>query len=130
MPMIDLDGLRVHYQQRGRGPDVILIRAATSNLSVWLFSNLMDTLSGSFRVTAYDLRGHGASEAPAANYTSADMAADLRKLHSALKLGPALLVGHSFGGVIAMHAALLHPDMVRGIVLSDCFFPGLAHLEP
>src|SRR5215471_7197740 len=130
MPMIDLKGLRFHYQQRGRGPDVILIHAVTSNLSVWLFGSLMDVLAGDFRVTAYDLRGHGASDAPVSNYTSADMADDLQKLHSALKLGPALLVGHSFGGVIAMHAALLHADMVRGIILSDPFFPGLAHLEP
>jgi pimeloyl-ACP methyl ester carboxylesterase len=130
MPMINLDGLRFHYQQRGRGPDVVLIHAVTSNLSVWLFSNLMDVLAKDFRVTAYDLRGHGASDVPAGNYTSADMAEDLRKLHCALKLGPALLVGHSFGGVVAMHAALLYAGMVRGIVLSDAFFPGLAHLEP
>jgi 3-oxoadipate enol-lactonase len=130
MPMIDLNGLRFHYQQRGRGADVVLIHAVTSNLSVWLFSGLMEVLATDFRVTAYDLRGHGASDAPASGYTSADMAEDLRKLHSALKLGPALLVGHSFGGVVAMHAALLHADMVRGIVLADAFFPGLAHLEP
>jgi pimeloyl-ACP methyl ester carboxylesterase len=130
MPMINLDGVRFHYQQRGRGPDVILIHAVTSNLSVWLFSSLMDVLAKDFRVTAYDLRGHGASDAPASNYTSADMAEDLHRLHSALKLQPALLVGHSFGGVVAMHAALLHPDLVRAVVLSDPFFPGLAHLEP
>src|SRR5262245_2131966 len=130
MPLIDLGGLRFHYQQRGRGADVILIHAVTSNLSVWLFSSLMDELAKDFRVTAYDLRGHGASDTPTSNYTSADMADDLRKLHSALQLGPALLVGHSFGGVVAMHAALLYADMVQGIVLSDPFFPGLAHLEP
>jgi pimeloyl-ACP methyl ester carboxylesterase len=130
MPMVDLNGLRFHYQQRGRGADVILIHAVTSNLSVWLFGSLMDVLAGDFRVTAYDLRGHGASDAPVSNYTSADMAEDLQNLHSALKLGPALLVGHSFGGVIAMHAALLYADMVRGVILSDPFFPGLAHLEP
>src|SRR6516165_5234111 len=130
MPMIPLKGLRFHYQQRGRGPDVILIHAVTSNLSVWLFGNLMDELAAEFRITSYDLRGHGASDAPAANYTSADMADDLRELHSALKLRPAMLVGHSFGGVIAVHAALSYPDIVRGIVLSDSFFPGLAHLEP
>src|SRR5262245_15986059 len=113
MPMIHLNGLRFHYQQRGKGPDVVLIHAVTSNLSVWLFSNLIDELADEFRVTAYDLRGHGASDAPASNYTSADMAEDLRELHSALKLQPALLVGHSFGGVVAMHAAVLYPAIVR-----------------
>src|ERR1700742_3672659 len=130
MPVIDLDGLRIHYQQRGTGPDVVLIHAATSNLSIWMFSNLMEALACEFRVTAYDLRGHGASDAPGTSYTSADMANDLWKLHSALQLGPAILVGHSFGGVIAMHAALLHPEMVRGVIIYDSFFPGLADLEP
>ena len=47
-----------------------------------------------------------------------------------LKLGPAVLVGHSFGAVVAMHAAVLYPDIVRGLILSDPYFPGLAHLEP
>ena len=130
MPMIHLNGLRFHYQQRGQGPDVVLIHALTSNLAVWLFSNLMDELAFDYRVTAYDLRGHGASDASLGNYTSADMADDLHELHSALKLQPALLVGHSFGGVVAMHAAASYPDIVRGIILSDSFFPGLAHLEP
>jgi 3-oxoadipate enol-lactonase len=130
MPVIDLDGLRLHYQQRGKGPDVVLIHAATSNLSIWMFSNLMEALANEFRVTAYDLRGHGASDAPGSCYTSADMADDLSKLHSALQLGPAILVGHSFGGVIAIHTALLHPGMVRGVVIYDSFFPGLADLEP
>jgi pimeloyl-ACP methyl ester carboxylesterase len=39
-------------------------------------------------------------------------------------------VGHSFGGVVALHTAALYPEMVAGLVLSDSFFPGLRHLEP
>lgn len=130
MPMIDLHGLRVHYQQQGRGADVVLIHAVTSNLSVWLFSNVMAILAREFRVTAYDMRGHGASGAPESGYTSADLAEDLRALHAALALGPAILVGHSYGAVVATHAAVLHPGMVRGLILSDPYFSGLADLEP
>jgi pimeloyl-ACP methyl ester carboxylesterase len=130
MPLINLNGLRFHYQQRGQGEDIVLLHAVTSNMSVWLFTNLIDMLAKEFRVTAYDLRGHGASDAPETGYTSADMAEDLHNIHSALNLGPALLVGHSFGAVVGMHAALLYPDMVRGLILSDPYFPGLAHLEP
>jgi 2-hydroxy-6-oxonona-2,4-dienedioate hydrolase/2-succinyl-6-hydroxy-2,4-cyclohexadiene-1-carboxylate synthase len=40
------------------------------------------------------------------------------------------LVGHSFGAVVAMHATVLFPEIVRGLILYDPFFPGLAHLEP
>ncbi len=130
MPHITLDGNRFHWQQTGQGPDVVLIHAATGNLAVWMFINLPETLASEFRVTSYDLRGHGASDAPATGYTSAEMAGDLKRLHAALGLGPAFLVGHSFGAVIAMHAAVLYPEIVRGLILSDPFFPGLADIEP
>jgi pimeloyl-ACP methyl ester carboxylesterase len=130
MPYLTLDGTRFYYQQKGTGPDVVLLHAVTSNMAVWMFINIVDTLAEEFRVTAYDLRGHGQSEATPAGYTSAEMAADLQRLHAALGLGPAYLVGHSFGGVVALHAAVLYPERVAGVVLSDSFFPGLRHLEP
>lgn len=130
MPEVELPGARLFYQQAGDGPDVVLVHAVTSNQAVWVFSGLVDALAAEYRVTSYDLRGHGASERPPTGYTSADMAADFAHLHDALGLGPAVLVGHSFGGVVSMHAAALHPERVRGVVLSDSFFPGLRHVEP
>jgi pimeloyl-ACP methyl ester carboxylesterase len=53
----------------------------------------------------------------------------LRGLQQALGLGPSYLLGHSFGGVVALHAAVLFPEAVRGVILSDPYFPGLRHLE-
>ncbi len=130
MPHVHVRGIGFHYQQTGQGDDVVLIHAVTSNLAVWLFINLLETLGQDFRVTAYDLRGHGLTEATPTGYTSADMAADFAALHEALELAPAYLVGHSFGGVIAMHAALLYPERVKGVILSDPYFPGLKDVEP
>lgn len=124
------DGTRLFYRQAGRGPDVVLIHAVTSNLAVWVFTGIFDALAADYRVTAYDLRGHGASDVSPTGYTSADMAADIRQLHGALNLGPAFLVGHSFGAVVALHAAVLYPECVAGLVLSDPYFPGLGHIEP
>jgi 3-oxoadipate enol-lactonase len=130
MPYVDVNGLKVHYQQTGEGPDVVLLHGFTSNLAIWIFVDAVDTLASDFRVTTYDLRGHGNSEAPASGYTSADMAADFRCLHEALGLRPAYLVGHSLGGVVAVHAAVESPEIVRGLILSDSYFPGLRHIEP
>jgi pimeloyl-ACP methyl ester carboxylesterase len=130
MPDVAVNGTRLYYQQSGAGPDVVLVHAVTSNQAVWVFSGLIEVLAADFRVTAYDLRGHGMSGRPATGYTSAVMAEDFRQLHAALGLGPAYLVGHSFGGVVGMHAAVVAPDRVAAVVLSDSFFPGLKHVEP
>jgi pimeloyl-ACP methyl ester carboxylesterase len=130
MPEVAANGTRLYYQQAGDGPDVVLVHAVTSNQAVWLFSGLVDALAADHRVTTYDLRGHGQSERPPTGYTSAEMAADFAALHAALGLGPAVLVGHSFGGVTALHAAALYPAAVKGVILSDSFFPGLREVEP
>jgi pimeloyl-ACP methyl ester carboxylesterase len=122
-------GLKFYYQQAGQGPDVVLIHGVTGNMAIWPLIDLINVLAEDFRVTAYDLRGHGYSDTPLTNYTSADMAEDLYRLQKALGLGPSFLLGHSFGGVIAHHAAVLHPEMVAGVILSDPYFPGLRHLE-
>jgi 3-oxoadipate enol-lactonase len=130
VPHTNVNGVNLHYLQAGAGPDVVLLHAVTANMAVWLVSNLVDTLARDYRVTAYDLRGHGLSAATPTGYTSAEMAEDLRGLHDVLGLGPAYLIGHSFGGVVAMHAAATYPDRVSGMILSDPYFPGLARLEP
>ncbi len=130
MPRLRLTSHEAHYQQQGRGRDVLLVHGFTSNLAMWMFGGVTSALARDFRVTSYDLRGHGASSAPARGYTSADLAADLIELHAALELEPAWCVGHSLGGVVAMHAALLAPQCIGGVVLSDSYFPGLASFEP
>ena len=130
MPEVQVNGTRLYYQQSGTGPDVVLVHAVTSNQAVWLFAGLVDVLAAHYRVTTYDLRGHGFSERPATGYSSAVMAEDFRQLHAELKLGPAVLVGHSFGGVVAIHTAALYSECVRGVILSDSFFPGLKDEEP
>ena len=129
MPFVAVDGRRYHYQQAGDGPDVVLIHGVTGDMSIWLLCKAFQTLSATHRVTAYDLRGHGYSDAPPDGYTSADHAGDLFALTDLLGVGRASLVGHSFGGVIAAHAAALAPDRVESIVLSDPYFPALRHLE-
>lgn len=130
MPHINVDGMRFYYQQAGEGPDVVLIHAVTSNMTVWMFSGIMEDLSANYRVTVYDMRGHGMSDLTPTGYTSAEMALDLSNLQRALGINSAFLVGHSFGGCVAMQAASLFPEMVEGVVVSDTYFPGLCHLEP
>ncbi|MFO0908886.1 MAG: alpha/beta hydrolase [Isosphaeraceae bacterium] len=129
MPFVHLNGLKFHYQQKGAGPDVVLIHGVTGDLSIWLLSGAMQALAETHRVTAYDLRGHGYSDAPERGYTSADHAVDVLSLLDHMNAPRATLVGHSFGGVIAAHVAAEAPERVEALVLSDPYFPSLRHLE-
>src|SRR5262245_26114187 len=113
MPFVNVRGLRFHYQQGGAGPDVVLIHGVTGDLSIWFLCNAVQSLIATHRVTAFDLRGHGYSDAPPRGYTSADHAADVLALMDALGIDRASLVGHSFGGVIAAHAAAVAPGRVE-----------------
>ena len=64
MPRVTANGLNFHYQQAGSGPDVVLIHGVTGDLSIWFLCRAMAVLAETHRVTAYDLRGHGYSDAP------------------------------------------------------------------
>jgi pimeloyl-ACP methyl ester carboxylesterase len=69
-------------------------------------------------------------DSPPTGYTSAAMAGDLSALLAALGISSPIVVGHSFGGVVGVHAATLDPSLLAGVILSDSFFPGLREVEP
>jgi pimeloyl-ACP methyl ester carboxylesterase len=129
MPKLKVNGLTFHIQQAGSGPDLILIHGVTGDLSIWFLCDAMTELARTHRVTAFDLRGHGYSDAPPNGYTSHDQAGDVLALMDAIGASRAKLVGHSFGAVIALHAAVLAPERIEAVVLSDPYFPALRHLE-
>jgi pimeloyl-ACP methyl ester carboxylesterase len=126
---LNANGLTFHVQQAGSGPDVVLIHGLTGDLSIWFLSQTVPVLARSHRVTAYDLRGHGYTDAPSNGYTALEHAEDLLALLDTMGIEQARLVGHSFGAVIAVQAAVLDPQRVEALVLSDPYFPALRHLE-
>jgi len=123
-----LNGVQIHYQQAGSGPDVVLVHGLSGDLSLW-YVKFIPELAKSYRATAFDLRGHGLSDRPATGYAPTDLAADLKALLDYLGVEQTFLVGHSFGGVVAMAFASLHPDRVRGVVIYDTGFPFLRRLH-
>ena len=127
MPKATLaSGLRLHYQQVGDGPDLVMIHGLTGNLAVWHL-RIVPELAERYRVLTYDLRGHGHSDAPAAGYSADDMAADLLGLLDALEIERPVVVGHSYGADIALYHALLHPDRVREVIAIEAALPALEH---
>ena len=64
MPKVKARGVNFFYQQMGEGPDLLLVHGITGNMAVWMLSGLTQKLARQFRVTAYDMRGHGYSDTP------------------------------------------------------------------
>jgi pimeloyl-ACP methyl ester carboxylesterase len=128
MAKIVVNGVQIHYQTKGTGPDVILIHGVTSSLAMW-YTKVFPALTSQYRVTAYDLRGHGLSEITPNGYTSDDMVRDLVGLMDHLGIQSARIVGHSYGGAIGLHLALLHPQRVDGVVVLDSGLACLRHMR-
>jgi pimeloyl-ACP methyl ester carboxylesterase len=124
MPHVQTNGTRLHYLQVGAGEDMILLHGLGGNLAVW-FLQLTESLKSDYRLTAYDMRGHGRSDAPEAGYTTRDMAEDLLGLMDALGMEKAHLAGHSWGADVAMHFTTLYPERVDKLVLLE---PNIAAL--
>lgn len=118
MGKIICNGVAINYRSVGKGSDVILIHGLATNHAFWRFEVLF-SLAKDFRVTVFDLRGHGYSDMPPSGYTSADMAEDLHCLLNHLNISQAHLIGHSFGGLIALHYATLYPDRVVSLTIAD-----------
>jgi len=118
MPKIRANGINFHYWQSGSGPHVVMTHGLGGNLAGWHLT-LVPELQREYRVTTYDLRGHGRTDAPETGYTNRNMAEDLKGVMDALGIDRAHLVGHSWGGDISLQFALLYPDRVRSLILVE-----------
>jgi len=125
MPKTTLpNGVRIHYQQLGEGPDLVMVHGLTGNLAVWHL-RIVPELTEHFRVLTYDLRGHGHSDTPPSGYAPDDMADDLLALLDALEIERPLIAGHSYGADIALYHALRHPERVREVIAIESALPAL-----
>jgi pimeloyl-ACP methyl ester carboxylesterase len=114
---IDVDGARIHYLDRGRGPTIVLIHGLTGQMRNFTYA-LGGLLMDEFRVIAIDRPGCGYSKrAPGASARLAAQGDLIAKFIRALGLERPLVVGHSLGGAIALALALDHPECVGGLAL-------------
>jgi pimeloyl-ACP methyl ester carboxylesterase len=127
MADIVVRGVRLHVQRLGapepgepaRPVVVFLHGLVMDNLSSWFFT-VANPATRVAEAILYDLRGHGLSERPKTDYTLADHVADLAALLDALHIDrPVVLVGNSFGGLLALAFARAHAARVAGLVLVD-----------
>ncbi len=114
--IVEVDGLPVHTFEKGEGgPPVILLHGASVNLRDWSHS-LMDRLARTNRVIAMDRPGFGYSERGPGDWPPERQAAHLRAAAVALGAERPIVVGHSWGGAVALAWGLDFPDDVSGVI--------------
>jgi pimeloyl-ACP methyl ester carboxylesterase len=122
--LITVNGRQVHALTRGSGPDIVLIHGASGNLRDFSLG-FMDRLTDRYRVTAFDRPGLGHSDRVSDAYahpfarfgeSPAEQAALLADAATQLGLRSPIILGHSYGGAVAMAWALDRPDEVAGVV--------------
>lgn len=108
-------GYRRAYRKAGSGPALLLLHGLACDSSTW--NDVMAPLAEHFTVIAPDLLGHGESDKPDADYSLGGYANGMRDLLTILGIDKVTVVGHSFGGGVAMQFAYQFPDRVERIVL-------------
>lgn len=127
MPRVAVNGVKLYYEVRGSGAPVLGIHGTPSSALLW--EDAAEVLGRRSRCIIYDRRGFYRSERPgqfeAVNLT--DHVEDAAALLEALSAAPAVVIGRSTGGEIALELARRHPGKVAAMVLLE---PALFTLDP
>ncbi|MDP3738957.1 MAG: alpha/beta hydrolase [Hyphomonadaceae bacterium] len=117
MKFVEAAGVRTHVAEWGSGESVLLIHGASSDIGVWE-PTIVPALKDRFRVAAYDRPGMGFTDQRPADAGRLDVQAKVATgVIEQLGLTKPIVVGHSWGGAVALRLALDRPDLVGGLVL-------------
>lgn len=120
---LTVNGMRLHYLERGEGDPLILLHGNGSMIEDFESSGLIDMAAKKYRVIVFDRPGYGHSERPRGTIWTPEAQADL--LHRAMqKIGVsrAIVLGHSWGASVAIALALKYPKAVNGLILASGYY--------
>jgi len=120
---IEVDGVRLHYVERGKGNPLVLLHGNGSMIQDFETSGLIDIAAKRYHVIVFDRPGYGYSERPRGTIWTPDAQADL--LHRALEqlgVARAIVLGHSWGASVAIALALKYPKAVSALILASGYY--------
>jgi pimeloyl-ACP methyl ester carboxylesterase len=117
MPTIQRDGRAIAYDAVGQGPCVLMVHSFLCDRKQ--FRHQVAALRMRWRVISVDMRGHGDSGDADQPFTLYDLVDDLLAVLDAERVRSAVWVGSSVGGMLAMRAAIRHPERVSALVLMN-----------
>jgi 3-oxoadipate enol-lactonase len=122
MPKASLGDIEIYYERAGQGPPLLFISGTGGDLRIK--PNIFDgPMTKAFDLLSYDQRGLGQTSKPDSPYSMADYADDAARLMDHVGWDEALVMGASFGGMVAQELVLRHPARVKRLVLA-CTSPG------
>jgi pimeloyl-ACP methyl ester carboxylesterase len=124
---IATNGVTIHVRSGGSGPAVVLLHGYGETGDMW--APLAADLARDHTVVVPDLRGLGLSSKPGGGFDKKTQAEDVDGVMTALGLGPADVVAHDIGNMVAFQFAARHPERVRRLVLIDAPVPGIGPWE-
>jgi pimeloyl-ACP methyl ester carboxylesterase len=120
---VTVGGLRLHYVERGDGPTIVLLHGNGTMIEDWIVSGVLDSLARTNRVVAFDRPGFGHSERPRSPvWTPSAQAALLADAFDELGLEKPVVIGHSFGTLVALALAIEHPGAVSRLGLVGGYY--------
>ena len=124
---IEVDGVRLHYLERGEGSPLVLLHGNGTMIEDWLVSGVFDELAKTHRVIAFDRPGFGHSDRPRSRIWTPTAQADLfAQAFQQLGLERPLVVGHSFATLVTAALAINHPGSVSAIgLIGGYFYPSV-----
>lgn len=113
------DGVALDYDVTGPddGAPVVFANALGTTRAIW--DQVAALLPAGLRIIRYDMRGHGASDAPDGPYSMGQLVSDAEAVCDAAGVRDALFIGLSVGGMVAQGLAVKRPDLIRALVLSN-----------
>jgi proline iminopeptidase len=124
---ISVDGVGIYYKIVGKGEPVFILHGGPGMFHDY-FLPYLEPLAAKYRLVFSDQRGNGRSpmEITASTYTFPLLVRDIEELRKALGLKKIHLMGHSFGGYLAMRYAVGHSGSLKSLILVDSAPPTLA----
>jgi len=119
MPRVQANGIGIYYEEAGQGRPLVWSHGFACGAKMW--EPQVARFSDRYRVITYDVRGHGASDAPESSeaYSQPHSVEDLAGLLDHLGVARACVGGLSMGGNIALNFGLAYPDRVDGLIIAD-----------
>ncbi|MBL0408057.1 alpha/beta hydrolase [Microvirga aerilata] len=119
---LDVDGVRLHYIERGEGEPIVLIHGNGTMIQDFSVSGLVDRLASRYRVIVFDRPGYGYSTRPRQLWTPRAHAKLFQRALGQLGVEQAVVLGHSWGTLVAVALALEDPSLVGSLVLASGYY--------